>query len=157
MFLARLGPLNDTNVRQPTRFMERRLDRGATHPRKRRDFVDGQVADAVTFDFAGNDAQNGSLTFCITASQTGWQHARTTEHAATVAGCPPIRRSLSLTRREPAAHARSEAHIDRFEMPKRRAGAGRTTPVDTAAQKIRIVIGYIACGVTTPQATCERI
>ena len=69
MLAARSRPLGHSDVPKTARLVNCRLNRGPTDTGQRSDLVVRQIADAMMFDLAGNDAEHGTLSLGVVMAQ----------------------------------------------------------------------------------------
>src|SRR5450759_1451354 len=95
-------PFRDLDVMQPPGLVHRSLYRGAAHASERGDLVDREVANAIAFDLASDDAEHRSLAFGVVVPEVVRERAGAAEHSSAVPRCPSIRRALPLAGQETA-------------------------------------------------------
>jgi hypothetical protein len=89
--------LDDFEVTQPPRFVQRTLHRRPADTGKCRNLIDRKVANPGALNFSRDDTENRSRAFGIVVSEIVGQSARAAEHAAPVSRCLSVRRALALT------------------------------------------------------------
>jgi hypothetical protein len=87
MLLARDRPFRDFEMTEPTSFMNCRLHRCPANAGEGRDLVDRQVAHAMVFYLAGNDAKDSALPFRVALPQSVRERARSPQYPAAVSRC----------------------------------------------------------------------
>jgi hypothetical protein len=138
MLPPRNRPFRDFDMTEPTSFMNCRLHRCPANTGEGRDLVDRQVAHAMVFYLAGNDAKDRALPFRVALPQSVRQCARSARHPATVSRCFSVGRPLALPRHEPVDAC---VHFgDRGELARRGAPAQRPAPFYARSEIRRFIV-----------------
>ena len=156
----RLRTLGDRDVTEPTRLVHGVLHHGPTDAREGSNLVDGQIADAVMFDFPCYDAQHGALAFGVMMPKMMREHGRSAEHPASVPRCLTILGALRAPGNEPTPEPTPQPSDEPSQGPTwaahaavRRSMEGyRAAPINCVGQVNRLGVVKLTFAPTVPDS-----